>query len=204
MLSGSVAESLRRNYRGDMHLAVNSVELLSHFDCPEAIYTASEVAAYEATTAAPQRGMGWVLQWSAALGVIIVAGCVLIEFGHVAVAEQSLHRAARAGAMEATLPRATLRSVTESVERSLKEYPHWAGHLRISLLQNGRPVARRFQAVGGDRFSITLLAPTDEVVPTWLGILSPWLGENRITARAEREVPGRHVARANLAGPAGR
>jgi hypothetical protein len=101
--------------------------------------------------------------------------------------------AARTGATEATLPRATYQSVAAAVERRLAGYPQLGGQLQLNLLQNGRPVGRQFRAGDGDRVSITLSAPTSSVVPGWLSKISLWRGDAPLNAHAEREVPGRKL-----------
>src|SRR3954465_13357830 len=64
-----------------------------------------------------RRGVCWVLAWIGALAVIAVAAGALTEFSYMLAAEHALLVAARAGAMEATLPRATYQSVTAAVDR---------------------------------------------------------------------------------------
>ncbi len=118
-----------------------------------------------------KRGVRWVLQWAVALAVLTVATSVLVEFAYLLAAEQALNLAARTGATEATLPRATYRSVVAAVERRLASYPRMSGQLRLSVLQNGRPVGTGFRAGDGDRLLITLTAPRRWSCPAGYAIL---------------------------------
>jgi hypothetical protein len=184
-----------------MDTAQTSYELLAHFDRPK-LATAAELewmagvepaAADEPPAALRTRGVRWVLQWAAAIGVLAFAASLLTEFAYLVAAEQSLNMAARAGATEATLPRATYQSITAAVERRLASYPQLNGQLQLRLLQNGTPVGQQFRVSDGDRVSIALSAPTSSVVPGWLRKLSPWHGDAPLNAHAEREVPGRKL-----------
>src|ERR1043165_2882686 len=86
------------------------------------------------------RGVRWVLQWAAAIVVLVMATNVLAEFACVVAAEHTLTIAARAGALEATLPRATYESVVATIKRRLAGYPRLVEQLHVCLLQNGSPV----------------------------------------------------------------
>src|SRR5262245_2189949 len=96
-----------------------SLQLLSHFDDSAAPATA-EVG----LTPRIERtlGIGWVLKWTVAMAVLLYATTVLTEFGYSLAAEQLLAHAARAGALEATLPRATVHTVEQSIRRQLAGY----------------------------------------------------------------------------------
>src|SRR6476661_5171587 len=65
----------------------------------------------------PTRDVLWVLRLAAALTTIFFALVRLAAFGYQLAAEHQLVAAARAGALEATLPRATFQSVAQTVER---------------------------------------------------------------------------------------
>jgi hypothetical protein len=189
-----------------------SFDLLAHFDRPK---TADESAiarvvgverseppasSNEALVELPpikKRGIRWVLKWAVALGVLAIAAAVLTEFAYLLGAEHKLSMAARAGVLEATLPRATYKSVTAAVERRLTSYPLIARQLQISLLQNGSPAPRLIQQSDGDRFTITLDAPNAAAVPGWLQRILPWRGDSRIQAQAERRMPSRKLAASN-------
>jgi hypothetical protein len=139
----------------------------------------------------PVRGVVWVLRWAAAIAVLWVAGCVLAEFAYCLSAEHTLARAARAGALEATLPRASFRSVGDTVERRLVRQVSWIEQLKLSVHQNGAAVGGAIQAAGGDRLAVSLAVPVRAVVPPWLSSISLRTGESQIEVRAERTVPGR-------------
>jgi hypothetical protein len=141
-----------------------------------------------------QRGVQWVLQWAAALAVLTFAGSILIEFSYLLSAEHKLSIAARAGVLEATLPRATYQSVTMVVESHLTQYPQLTRHLRLTFLQNGSPVVGRIRQGDGDRLSIALTAPSSAVLPDWLRTVMFWRADTPIEARAERHLPGRKLA----------
>ncbi|HEX3602316.1 MAG TPA: hypothetical protein VHU84_19335 [Lacipirellulaceae bacterium] len=153
--------------------------------------SATDDPAVESET--PRRGVRWVLLSGAALIVLTVAASVLVEFAYLLAAEQSLNVAARAGATEATLSRSTYQSITDAVERHLANYPQANRQLRLTVLQNGRPVGPQFRAVDGDRFSIALSVPASSVVPGWLRTLSLWQCEAPVHATAERQVPDRKL-----------
>jgi len=149
-----------------------------------------------------RRGVCWVLAWAGAIAVLTIASGVLAEFAYVLAAERTLLIAARAGAMEATLPRATYQSITAAVDRRLSQYPLLAKQLHLSLLQNDALVQSQFRPHEGDRFAITLSGPSSSAVPDWLRTLMFWRGESAIYAHAEQQLPGRKLAYgAGLAAP---
>ncbi len=141
-----------------------------------------------------RRGVGWVLTWAGALAVIAFATAILVEFTYVLAAERALHLAAQAGAMEATLPRATYQSVTATIERRLANYPSLAERLQLSLQQNGVLVQSQFRQHEGDRIMISLSAPRSAASPGWLQTLMTGRGDSTIHARAERQIAGRKLA----------
>jgi hypothetical protein len=145
----------------------------------------------------PTRGVGWVLCWAGAIAVLACATSVLTQFAFTVAAENALNAAARAAAVEATLPRATYQTIWETVERRLASYPDLAQQLQFSLLQNGTPAGGRFRAAAGDRITVELSAPTFSALPDWLRRISFRQEQAPIHGRAERDVPGRklHVAR---------
>jgi hypothetical protein len=140
------------------------------------------------------RGAGWVLRWAAALGVLAWSASVLVEFGYCLAAEQTLARAARAGVMEATLPRATGHSIEQVIWKRLDEWAIPHSGARIALVHNGTPVAGVFQPRPGDRISITLTVSSQAVLPGWLQAVTSWSGDRPITAHAERELPHRFLS----------
>ena len=142
-----------------------------------------------------RRGICWVLAWAGALAVLAIAAGVLTEFAYVLAAERTLLVAARAGAMEATLPRATYQSVTATVDRRLKQYPSLAAQLHLSLLQNGTLVQSQLRQHDGDRFAITLSGPSSSAVPDWVRTLIFWRNDSSLLqAHAEQVLPGRKLA----------
>ncbi|MCI0333128.1 MAG: hypothetical protein L0228_07890 [Planctomycetes bacterium] len=162
-----------------------SYDLLAHFDPP---------AADEHCLPRPStRGVQWVLTWAAACAVLFVASCVLIQFSYCVAAEQALARAARAGVLEATLPRATQQSVAETIERRLADVSIPTGSVQITMLQNDAPLRGVFRAAGDDRLSVILSVPADAVLPVWLRAATFWKNDTQIQARAERRIPGRRL-----------
>ena len=143
----------------------------------------------------PTRGIRWVLKWFAALGVLCFAAGTLLEFFYVMAAERTLVRAARAGALEATLPRATLESITDTVHRRVASYPSLKSDLRVMVAKNDKPVLGPLQPRQGDRLSVTLAASTHAVLPAWLRTLRFWEYDKAIQLRIERVMPGRVLPR---------
>jgi hypothetical protein len=139
----------------------------------------------------PTRGVRWVLRWAAAFAMLWFAGCILAEFACSLAAEHTLARAARAGALEATLPRASFRSVGKTVKGRLANRAAWAEQITLSVEQNDATVGGAIRAVGGDRMTVTLAVPVRTVVPPWLSAINLRTGESQIEVRAERTVPGR-------------
>lgn len=188
----------------------NCLDFLDHFDRPQtagAVYTQSpQSETFDPRVVAvvpddddapsqhvPTRGAIWVLHWAAAAAVLLIAVGTVTQFAYLVAAEHTLQLAARAGATEATLPRASYQSVAAVVERQLASYQLQSGQLQVNLLQNGAPVSRHFRAGDGDRISVTISVPSSATLPTWLRKLSPWRNEAPTTARAERDVPGRKL-----------
>jgi hypothetical protein len=145
-----------------------------------------------------RRGVCWVLAWAGALAVVAIAAGVLAEFAYVLSAEHTLSVAARAGAMEATLPRANYQRVTATVERRLKQYPRLIKQLHLGLLQNGTLVQSQFRQKDGDQFAISLSAPSRSAVPDLLRALVFWHNDFPIQAHAEQQVPPRILSNVPL------
>src|SRR6185369_12669864 len=161
-----------------MDLGQTSDQLLAHFDRPKTLDLpdfewVDEVIPFQPAARAShgasapdraieglirvpldtRRGVRWVLAWAGALAVLMIAVGILTEFAYVLAAERTLSIAARAGAMEATLPRATYQSVTAAVDRQLNRYPLMAKQVHLRLLQNGTLVQSQFRQHHGDRFA---------------------------------------------------
>jgi hypothetical protein len=160
-----------------------SLELLAHFDGP---------VKRETALPAPPRGVGWVLQWTAASATLVFASVMLAQFAYCLAAERTLARAARAGALEATLPRATYQSVAEAVERRLAD--KLPSRWRFRLHQNGVPVRGLIRADENGPSVVMLEVTTREILPRWLRTVTFWLGNSQISVQAERQMPGRRLA----------
>jgi len=168
-----------------MDAAPTADDLLRHFDPDQ------EAAPRFSPRGLPTRGIRWVLKWFAALGVLSFAASSLVEFAYLTAAEQTLARAARAGALEATLPRATMRSITDTVQRRIAAHPALSSRLRLMVENNGRPVVGPHLPQQGDHLSVTLTASTRAVLPHWLRTLRFWESDQPIRVRIERTMPGR-------------
>jgi hypothetical protein len=148
----------------------------------------------------PSRGVLWVLRWAAALAVLFFSCGVLAEFAYCLAAEHTVVRAARAGALEATLPRATAISVNKSVAQRLAAYSSTRGQMRIVIQQNGKPILGRMKVQPGDRISVNVAVPGTAVLPRWLQRVKFWRGNPPIEATAERTMPGRLIVGGMLSG----
>lgn len=177
----------------------DSSKTLIHYFAPSALPNEESLDLPRKTT----RGVRWVLQWTAALAVLVLAASVLTQFAFLLAAEQKMRLAAQAGAREATLPHPTYESVVSAIERRLTAYPQLIKQLHISVMQNGATVQRRFSQSEGDRFAVMLWAPNSSIMPDWLRIFTNWHNGARIHADAERQVPGRRFAFEETPGRAG-
>jgi hypothetical protein len=170
-----------------MDVTPNSADLLTHFD---RVYTGQPHAARHCVRT---RGVGWVLQWAAAVAMLLFAGSVLMEFAYTMRAEHTLMRAAKAGALEATLPRASRESIAAAVKRPLIAYPALAKQLNLTIENNRRMLRGAFPPGAGDRLSVTLATSTHAVIPGWLRRLRFWASDEPLEIRIEREMPGRFL-----------
>jgi hypothetical protein len=141
----------------------------------------------------PSRDVRWILKWAAAIAVVTVSASQLVAFAYVCVADRALNLAARAGAAESILPRATYQSIYAAVERRLADYPRLGSRLQMTVLQNGRPVGQRFRAREDDRISITISASASAMMPGWLTTVPQWRGDLLLTARADRTMRGHRL-----------
>jgi hypothetical protein len=139
---------------------------------------------------AQTRGILWVLRWAAALAVLSFSCGVLTEFAFCLAAEHTVNRAARAGALEATLPRATSKSIAESVMRCLAGYHNASRQTRLVIEQNGKPILGRLIVQPNDRISVHVAVPGNAVLPGWLQRVKFWRGNPPIEASEERVIPG--------------
>jgi hypothetical protein len=117
----------------------------------------------------------------------------LTEFGYLLFAEQMLARAARAAALEATLPRATLAGVEAAAARRLGSVAQEANGWRLELAQNGVPVRKLASPCDDDRIKVSLELSARAALPGWLRSLSFWRSDFSLEASAERRMPGRQV-----------
>jgi hypothetical protein len=190
-----------------------SIDLLAHFDRPKTddrvagvqrwdapeIANDSRAPSSSAGAASPKlraptsRGILWVLQWAAAVSVLTFAAFILTQFSYQISVERQLAMAARAGVVEATLPRATYESVREAIAARLIDNPRLVKQLNISVTQNGRPVQKNFLQIDGARFAVTLSAPEVSALPEWLGRFTFRHTDSRILVHAEKRVPGRKL-----------
>lgn len=192
-------------------------DLLAHFDRPKTIETAATArvpgversepanggsrfrtfpAAIEPTSKpaqVPTRGIHWVFLWASCVAVLVFAASVLTEFAYLVAAEHKLNLAARAGAVEATLPRANDQSIRAVVEHRLVGYPKLARQLQLGISQNGSPAIRPFRSKDGDRIAVTLSAPRSAAVPAWLRTVMFWRNDSQMQVRAESKMPGRKL-----------
>lgn len=139
---------------------------------------------------AQTRGVTWVVKWAAALATLLSSAAYLVEFGYVLMAGQTLTRAVRAGTLEATLPRADLQSVSETIQRRLANWKLAPGDVSLQLAQNSRPIRGRFIAREGDRFSVTLRVNVDTLLPRWVRALTYRARRAPIVVHAEQQMPG--------------
>jgi hypothetical protein len=163
-----------------------SFELLAHLD-------AHSPQPGESPCVPSARGILWVLKWAAALAVLFYAGCVLVRLGHSLSAERALLHAARAGALEATLPRATHETIVRTVERRLASHSILSTNLQVDIRRNGAPLARVFRLLDDDRVTVTVAIPTESVLPRWLRALHVRDSGARLEATADRQAPGKRV-----------
>lgn len=134
----------------------------------------------------PVRGVGWVLGWATVLAVLAVSAVILVTFAYQLAAERTLARAAAAGLREATLPRATSRSVEAVVRHHLVGRFDLHRATTIELQLNGSPVKGVVRPQSGDQLSLTLVAPARTALPQWLRALVPWQASAAITTQIER------------------
>jgi hypothetical protein len=159
-----------------------SHELLAHFDGPQK---------RQAPLRLPTRGVFWVVRWPATVVSLLLTALQLTQFAYCLSAERSLTRAARAGVLEATLPRATQRSVTNTIMSQLTGT--LVDRVQLSVQRNGTPVVGNLRTSDGDRFEVALAVPASDAMPHWLRAVSFWTADSPITVRAERQSPGRKL-----------
>lgn len=156
-----------------MDAARTSFELLAHFEKPAATEDSP-------TQLRPTVGAVCVLKWAAGAGVLFFATCALLQLRYCIAAELTLSHAARAGVVEATLPRATLKTIVETIERRLQSHSIPPGMLQIAIQQNDVPMQRVLRLADGYRVSLAISLPIDAVLPAWLRVVNVWTGNASI------------------------
>ena len=139
---------------------------------------------------AQTRGVCWVLKWAAATATLVSSAAMLVEFGYSLMAEQTLARAARAGAVEATLPRADFLSVERTIWQRLESFDLSTSDVSLWLEQNATPVRGKLTAQEGDRFSVRLAVPTEAVLPNWVRAVTLHKSGSQIVVHAQHQIPG--------------
>jgi hypothetical protein len=122
------------------------------------------------------RGVGWVLRWAAAIGVLTATAVLLLDFGYRLAAEQAMYRAATAGIREAAMPRATRHTIEQSIRRDLSGHFRLGSETSIALGSGGKTAKGVVAGRASDLLSVSLSAPADAALPSWLQALSPWSG----------------------------
>jgi hypothetical protein len=122
----------------------------------------------------PVRGIGWVLKWAAAICVLSTSAVILLNLAYRLAAERALVQAATAGIREAALPRASRRSVEQSIRRELANYIHSERDVSISLQLAGKPVMSPIASRSSGHLSVTVSLPADAAFPSWLRVLCSW------------------------------
>jgi hypothetical protein len=147
-----------------------SLELLAHFDSHQLDEAARQPV-----------GVIGVLKWAAAAGVLFFAACLLLAMTYCIAAERSLSQAARAGAVEATLPRATRQSIVATIERRLLSKSISTAGLHIHVHNNN------------DQVSVATSIPANEVLPAWLNAIPFCRGGVSIEGHAKQSMPARRL-----------
>jgi hypothetical protein len=132
----------------------------------------------------PMRGIGWVLKWAAAICVLVASGAILLSFAYRLAAERVLNEAATVGLRAAALPRATNRTVEQSIKRELARCTGSDG-VRVSLQSAGKPVKGAIDHQASRPLSVTLSAPLAVSMPSWLSALSPWNQDTLLVAKVD-------------------
>jgi hypothetical protein len=120
------------------------------------------------------RGIGWVLKWAAAIGVLALASILFLDFAYRLVAEQALGRAATGGLRCASLSHGTPLSVNAAMCHELGPDLLRGAQVRV---QFGPPAGRpSLQRQVGAVKSVTISVPATNALPDWLRALSPFFG----------------------------
>jgi hypothetical protein len=133
----------------------------------------------------PVRGVGWVLKWAAAVCVLAATAVILLSFAFRLAAERTFTEAAAVGLRAAALPRATSRSVEQSIHRELARYIRSEGGVSVALQSAGRPVKGAIDHRLSGQLSVTLSAPLAVSLPNWLSAVSPWSRDTLLVAKVD-------------------
>lgn len=136
----------------------------------------------------PDRGVGWVLRWAAAIAVLAFATVVIASFALQLSAEATLRRAAAAGLREASLPRSTSDSIAAVVRQQLSARPQLMRAMRLQFAANGVPIRGPFHNASGEQLALSLAVPTVEVLPRWLKLLA---GDSVIRIQVDQVIESR-------------
>jgi hypothetical protein len=107
--------------------------------------------------------VGGIVRRGFAVGVVLVTVFVIVQAVSLVAAERQLAQAAKAGIREAALPKATLQSVTHTVQNHLNG-------ACVYLFHNGRQVQRRFRPASGDDVRVIVTIPAARLLPRWLPV----------------------------------
>jgi hypothetical protein len=134
---------------------------------------------------APILGAGCVLKWSAAIVTLGIAAITLLCFAYQLSAEQALARAVGIGLRAAAMPRATSRTVEQSIRRELGNGSQLSQAAHIWIERAGKPFKGAIASDNRHKIAVTIAAPTASVLPSWLLPLSWWPRDAWIRARVE-------------------
>ncbi len=124
------------------------------------------------------RDTRWILRQFVSVVLLVAVVSIGIEYSMLIGAERALAAAAREGAQEALLPKASTSSVSAAVERSLARY-RWRSQVAVlPPAINGHLAQRRWQVRSGDRCTVSLTVPHAAVVPNWIARLA-WFGNSQ-------------------------
>lgn len=132
----------------------------------------------EGATGLPRRGVTWVLAWAASFAMVAAALVIMLRFAALVQAEAALAEAARAGVVEAGLPKATHRTVCRVTTEQLVRKGWPDAELVVVLTKNDRPFSGLCRAQPEDRFAVTVVMPAREALPRWLRLLGSWPADN--------------------------